>query len=216
MQCMSAEPDNVCGFCVCCCCWYWVWSGNPPCSCSCSCYIGGHILRSPPPSQFHLLTITTMSTNIIVTKIIFTCWCRVWSQHAAAAAPPWREDILRSSQSQSFKTLSMSVTWQYFCFKKFQGFSWDYDKAVWIDSPWSIAGGEIHLIALVGQSEEGLRPDSQCGLDFTQVRHNKPVLHQNARQFKSIRIESDLNFYQSNQPLSPFICHSIAWKWPQT
>ena len=26
-------------------------------------YIGGHILRSPPPSQFHLLAITTMSTR---------------------------------------------------------------------------------------------------------------------------------------------------------
>ena len=110
-----------------------------------------------------------------------------------------------------FKTHSVNFT-----IFSFEGFSWDYDKAVWIDSPWSIAGGEIHLIALVGQSEEGLRPDSQCGLDFTQVRHNKPVLHQNARQFKSIRIESDLNFYQSNQPRSPFICHSIAWKRPQT
>ena len=67
------------------------------------------------------------------------------------------------------------------------------------------------MIALVGQSEEGLRPDSQCGLDFTQVRHNKPVLHQNARQFKSIRIESDLNFYQSNQSIHlPLHCMKMA------
>ena len=35
-------------------------------------YIGGHILRSPPPSQFHILTITTMSTIVIFTKIILT------------------------------------------------------------------------------------------------------------------------------------------------
>ena len=33
-------------------------------------YIGGHILRSPPPSQFHILTIATLS--IIFTKILLT------------------------------------------------------------------------------------------------------------------------------------------------
>ena len=45
-------------------------------------YIGGHILRSPPPSQFHILTITTMSTIIIFTKIILTY------QAAAAGCDP--------------------------------------------------------------------------------------------------------------------------------
>ena len=66
-------------------------------------YIGGHILRSPPPSQSHILTITTMSTIIIVTKVIFTyqaagAGCDPGSHLTAAAAPvpPWisnRESI---------------------------------------------------------------------------------------------------------------------------
>ena len=116
MQRMSAEPDNVWGFCVCC--WCWVWSGSPPCSCSCSCYIGGHILRSPPTSQFHILTITTMSTIIIFTKIILT------NQAAAAGCdptlqlqlPPWMSFIEGTSLGHHHHHAYNMITSSTHCF----------------------------------------------------------------------------------------------------
>ena len=101
VQRMSAEPDNVCGFCVCrYCCWCWVWSRIPPCSCSCSCYIGGHILRSPPPSsQFHIPTITTMSTIIIVTKNILTYQAAIaeCDPTLQLQLPPWMSYMMGTS-----------------------------------------------------------------------------------------------------------------------